>query len=112
MSQLVNNKYFPLKYIQFLVCFLLVFSKHSGAEYRAYQYMLSPVNADQKNSTIMTTSLNPVAMTRYYGINKNRLYLLRTWICPGNTGGKKTCTPPYQTTNLENFLLEKSQGEL
>ncbi len=82
------------------------------AEYRAYQYMLAPANADQKNSTILITSLNPVAMTRYYGINKNRLYLLRTWICPGNTGGKKTCTPPYLTANLENFLMEKPQGEL
>lgn len=80
------------------------------AEYRAYQYLVS-TNINQKSNTILTTSLTPVAMTKYYGISREKLYLLRTWICPGNTGGKKVCTPPYLAQNLELFLNEQKPGE-
>ncbi len=89
-----------------------LFLSSAHAEYRAYQYLLSGTSKEQKNTTILTNSYTPVAMTKYYGISKERLYLLRTWICPGHTGGKKVCVPPYQAQNLENFLLEEKQGEL
>lgn len=82
------------------------------AEYRSYQYVLNNNNPDKKTPTILTTSLHPQAMSRYYGISKQNLYLLRTWICPGNTAGKKTCLPPYQAKNLESFLQNDTAGNL
>ena len=104
-----------LKCINFILLraiFIFVMGiSNSFAEYRAYQYLVS-TNPEQKSTTILTTSLTPTAMTRYYGLSKQKLYLLRTWICPGHTGGKKTCNPPYLAQNLESFLLEEKPGEL
>lgn len=98
-----------------LICTIFIFTMlvcpNCYAEYRAYQYLVS-TNPDQKSTTILTTSLTPVAMTKYYGLSKQKLYLLRTWICPGHTGGKKVCTPPYLAKNLESFLMEEKSGEL
>ena len=95
-----------------LFLFLLFFQSYSFAEYRAYQYLLGSKNSKQKALSIMTTSLNPVAMSKYYGISKDQLYLLRTWICPGNTAKRKICTPVYQESNLEQFnLQENSNGD-
>ncbi len=98
--------------VAMIIAFVLCTITNVHAEYRAYQYLLDTQNPEQKNSTIITTSLTPVAMTRYYGISKQKLFLLRTWICPGHTGGKKTCQPPYISKNLDNFLLEPSGEDL
>ena len=88
---------------------LLLMAPKLMAEYRSYQYVVSSTNIDQKNLTIITTSFNPVAMTHYYGISPKRLYLLRTWLCPGSTAHQKICTPPYQDENLQSFILEQSK---
>ncbi len=63
------------------------------AEYRAYQYMIEQKDQQVK---ILTSSLNPQAYRAYKGHPQQKLTLMRTWICPGQTGGlKQTCPSPY-----------------
>lgn len=46
---------------------------------------------------MVTSTLDPVSYTAYNGGNSMlSVDLLRTWICPGYTGGSKaTCDSPY-----------------
>lgn len=69
------------------------------AEYRVYQYYTRSKNVfiQDNPSYIVTSSLNPVAYVAYNGGSSNiEVDLIRTWMCPGNTGfNKDYCPSPY-----------------
>jgi len=68
------------------------------AEYRVYQYFVKDnLTKKQNDSILVTSSLDPVSYVAYHGGNQAiGIDLLRTWICPGNTGNKRDyCDGPY-----------------
>lgn len=78
-----------------LACSLPVF-----AEYRVYQYIVKNNidHIDSPKSHLVTSSLDPMSYKAYNGGSLLvSVDLLRTWICPGNTGQRKeTCESPYK----------------
>lgn len=78
---------------------LLLLSNSASAEYRVYQYVVKNkvTIKDAPNAHIVVSTLNPVTYLAYHGgSNLINVDLLRTWICPGNTGQRKeTCSSPY-----------------
>ena len=87
------NKIFVL-----LTTCLLSFS--ASAEYRAYQYLVKTNDpyavATKADAQYIVSTLNPQMFKRYHGGSFVGLDLLRTWICPGYTGARKTvCQHPY-----------------
>lgn len=72
----------------------------SFAEYRAYQYIIKSTDqfalANGAQAQIVTSTLNPSMYQAYHGGSLLSVSLLRTWICPGYTGGRqKICPHPY-----------------
>jgi hypothetical protein len=70
------------------------------AEYRVYQYYVRSkhqYSMDQQ-SYLVTSSLNPVSYQAYHGgADALEVDLVRTWSCPGHTGGmKNTCPAPLE----------------
>lgn len=53
---------------------------------------------DSPNGHLVTSTLDPVSYIAYNGGQELlAVDLLRTWICPGYTGGaKQTCKSPYE----------------
>lgn len=86
------------------LCFIAMIPVNAQAEYRAYQYLLSGNTKEQKSLNVITTTLSPVAISKYHNIAKDKVYLLRTWMCDGNTAHQKICAPPYQQENLQVYL--------
>lgn len=79
----------------------MVFSNMANAEYRAYQYLVKNKiqnSPDQKNSTVIISSLNPVSYIAYNGGSRLiDIDLIRTWVCPGNTARfNGICSSPYK----------------
>ncbi len=79
---------------------VLVSSLSSWAEYRAYQYMVKTQDlyavATKSNAQYIVSTLNPQMFQRYHGGSLVTVDLLRTWICPGYTGSRKSvCDHPY-----------------
>ena len=75
------------------------------AEYRVYQYIVKN-NIENESSTktnLITSTLDPTTYQAYNGgSNLVAVDLLRTWICPGNTGQfKQTCDSPYKKLTKE-----------
>lgn len=79
-----------------IICISLFAQGVALAEYRVYQYMVTDLlKADP--SRILTTTHNPRTVYSYQ-LNRQRYQasLMRTWMCPGHTGGKKElCASPY-----------------
>jgi hypothetical protein len=75
------------------------------AEYRVYQYVIKNKVESSKNSegVIIQSTLDPTSYLAYNGGSQFvSIDLLRTWICPGNTGqGKDTCPSPYKKLTAE-----------
>lgn len=81
-----------------LLGIIALFSFSSMAEYRAYQYVITQKiqMQDQPASSIVITTLDPTSYSAYNGGRSLiSVDLLRTWICPGNTGKKSICPSPY-----------------
>lgn len=79
---------------------LLLTSSICLAEYRAYQYIIKSTDqfaiANGAQAQIVTSTLNPAMYQSYHGGSLLTVSLLRTWICPGYTGGRqKICPHPY-----------------
>lgn len=92
----------------FLVFFMFIVTTITDnfvlAEYRSYQYLLTGNSKEQKSLNVITSTLSPVALVKYHNVSKDKIYLLRTWMCPGNTSHQKICAPPYQQENLQSYL--------
>lgn len=77
----------------------LIFSFHSWAEYRVYQYLVRNTvkTPDTKDAHMITSSLDPMSFKAYHGGGRLvQVDLLRTWICPGYTGERaQYCPSPY-----------------
>lgn len=91
-----------------LTLFIFIFATNAQAEYRVYQYVMKnkiTSSVDQRNSHVVTSTLNPVSYLAYNGGSSLiSIDLLRTWMCPGHTGYKKDiCKNPYGTIP-EEFL--------
>ncbi len=75
------------------------------AEYRVYQYVIKNKVATSKNSegVIVQSTLDPTSYIAYNGGSTLvAIDLVRTWICPGNTGQHKdTCPSPYKKLTAE-----------
>ena len=87
--------------MKYILGLLVVFYSHSTfAEYRAYQYIIKShdqfAEANGAQAQIVTSTLNPAMFKSYHGGSFLSVSLLRTWICPGYTGGRKDiCPHPY-----------------
>lgn len=91
---------------------LLLFSLLSFsalAEYRVYQYMVSPrFQRRTPSSIIVTSTLDPSSYLSYHGgQDALRINLLKTWMCKGHTGGKSVCDDPMAKLLLD----ENKQGQ-
>ena len=97
-----------------LLSILLVnifFTPLAFSEYRAYQLLVErpePQVRDGKFRWIVVTPLSPTHYSAYHGgANALRTRLLRTWMCPGDTGSfQKTCKSPYTLENVPKELLD------
>lgn len=82
-----------------LPLFMIIFSANTFAEYRVYQYIVknNVKIKDAPNGHLVISTLNPRSYLAYHGgSNLVNIDLLRTWMCPGNTGmNKPTCDSPY-----------------
>lgn len=100
-----------LHYFAFPI-FLISFA--ANAEYRAYQYALITLPAkdqlQKKPTEFMVSSLSPVAFKSYSGLAAKQIFLLRTWMCPGNTARKKICDAPYTQLTNATTLSGNSPG--
>ena len=70
------------------------------AEYRTYQYLIKTKDpfaaATKANAQYIVSTLNPQMFKSYHGGNFVTVDLLRTWICPGYTGARRSvCPHPY-----------------
>lgn len=79
--------------------FALPFFAH--AEYRVYQYMVSPKTkqfvVNDSGARPQRSTLNPVAFIAYHGGNSAvDVTLMRSWMCPGYTGKKDFCAHPSE----------------
>ena len=80
---------------------MLFSALQAQAEYRVYQYLVKPKTLDfmvnDSGAKQIKSTLNPVAFIAYNGgENSIDLTLLRSWMCPGNTGKKEFCPHPSQ----------------
>lgn len=80
--------------------FILLAPTFVFAEYRVYQYFVTPISTyiEAAESYLALSSLDPVSYYAYNGGRKSiKVELLRTWMCPGHTGGGKYyCKSPYK----------------
>ena len=85
------------------------------AEYRVYQYMIFSTANEENNqeriNKVILSTLDPVSFYAYHGERESiKVNLLRTWICPGYTGGKKVyCDSPYK--ELYQLYQRENQNE-
>ena len=97
-----------LSYIKLLIIFGIVLSYSARAEYRVYQYYVKSrfILPQDKNSYIVTSTLDPVSYVAYHGgYDSIKVDLIRTWACVGHTGaGKKLCEPPLERFNEQERL--------
>lgn len=86
------------KFIFSILIIGLLLSFQSFAEYRVYQYLVSPTYPIPQDgqSFIVTSTLHPKAYETYHGGSESiKVDLLRSWICKGFTGDKKEfCKSP------------------
>jgi len=88
--------------------FLSLLTTVTLAEYRVYQYMVSPrFQRRTPSSIIVTSTLDPSSYVSYHGGQEAlRINLLKTWTCKGHTGGKSVCDDP-----MAKLLLDETQKE-
>jgi len=84
-----------------LVSLLLSLPLAAHAEYRVYQYLVRPKTKEflvnDSGAKTQKSTLNPVSFIAYNGgASAIDVTLLRTWMCPGNTGKKDYCPHPSQ----------------
>ena len=92
------------------ILLLILITGETLAEYRVYQYMVTPTFQIGKKSTpyIVTSSLNPVAYLAYNGGSQSmNIELLRTWPCMGYTGSFKEFCKSTEQIVLENTTEPK-----
>lgn len=97
-----------MKRLAFILVLLSV-SLSTKAEYRVYQYLVrAKLKLPQDiKPYLVTSSLDPVSYLAYHGGQEAlKLDLLRTWVCPGHTGGYKIhCESPYgQVVENKDFI--------
>jgi hypothetical protein len=83
----------------FLISIFLFSITSVHAEYRVYEYLVRSVNQipQDKGTYIVTSTLFPSAYLAYHGGDSIQIDLLKSWLCPGYTGGlKKICSSPYE----------------
>lgn len=79
----------------------LLLSTHAFSEYRVYQYMVKPKTqaflVNDSGAKLVKSTLNPVSYIAYNGgAGAIDLTLMRSWMCPGNTGKKDFCAHSSQ----------------
>ena len=88
-----------------IILILLATSISALAEYRVYQYSVQNrvTEVAFSKASLITSTLNPMSYVAYNGgSNLVSVDLMRTWICPGNTGQRvQTCESPYKKLSAE-----------
>ncbi len=84
-----------------LLSLLLALPLFAHAEYRVYQYMVSPKTKEfvvnDSGAKPQRSTLNPVAFIAYHGgAGSVDVTLMRSWMCPGHTGKKDFCAHPSE----------------
>lgn len=95
-----------LRYLPILL--ISAWSLQAAAEYRVYQYYVKSrykLNYDQQGYQV-TSTLDPVSYLAYHGGHESlKIDLLRTWVCPGDTGdGRPLCPSPLSDVEVEEQL--------
>ena len=82
------------------ISLFMLYISRSHAEFRAYQYYVTQTlpKAQDPNAHLVVSALDPISYVAFHGGEEAiQVELLRTWICPGHTGGhKEICASPYQ----------------
>lgn len=66
------------------------------AEYRVYQYIITPkLQPKTPKSYTVTSTLAPTDYLTYHGGSSTlNISLIKTWSCLGHTGGRDLCDDP------------------
>ncbi|MBF0363152.1 MAG: hypothetical protein HQK49_19175 [Oligoflexia bacterium] len=76
---------------------IIEYDSNAYAEYRVYQYIVSPYKSTDNFSYIVLSTLDPTSYYYYHGgFAAIKIDLLRTWVCPGYTGYTNYCDSPYE----------------
>ncbi|TDJ07187.1 MAG: hypothetical protein E2O68_03910 [Deltaproteobacteria bacterium] len=98
----MNN--FRKQIILLLFLFGIVLWPRAGkSEYRVFQYLVKSRYFIPRDNRpyIVTSTFNPVTYLAYHGGESSlKIELLRSWMCLGNTAGKKYCNPPRKIQQL------------
>jgi hypothetical protein len=80
------------------------FCFRADAEYRVYQFYIQKKGVKSSNTPVVISALPPYHYAWLHGgVDQFETTLLRTWICPGDTGArKKFCDSPYKQLNEAN----------
>jgi hypothetical protein len=94
-----------------LILVNLILISPALSEYRAYQLLVErpePQVRDGKFRWVVVTPLSPTHYSSYHGGSRAiRTRLLRTWMCPGDTGSfQRTCKSPYPLQKIPKELLD------
>jgi len=93
---------------------ILFFSLPLMAEYRVYQYYVTPTLSSPKDNTnyLVTSTLDPVTYVSYHGgTGSIKVDLLRTWTCEGYTGGQhEYCDSPMEEGKLDRGTASEGVG--
>ena len=89
-----------------ITCILVMLLPHRAySEYRVYQYYVTSkhINNIDSNAYQVVSTLDPQAYKAYHGGSQAiKVDLIKTWTCPGYTGGRRPiCSAPQDeiTTN-------------
>ena len=98
-----------MKKTLFIILTFLI-STTAIAEYRVFQYYVKSrlEKSTDKNSYLVTSTLDPVSYLSYHGGNTSiKIDLVRTWSCVGYTGGNQPlCKGPNESAQA---LLDKNK---
>lgn len=93
---------------------ILFYSLPVLAEYRVYQYYVTPTLSSPKDNTnyLVTSTLDPVTYVTYHGGSGSiKVDLLRTWTCEGYTGGMdEVCSSPMEEGKLDRGTASEGVG--
>lgn len=76
-----------------LIHWLLAFSLNARAEYRAFELVIFNNSTGQEK--VLISTLDPKQFSAYYPVKYDETVTYRsTWMCKGNTAGRKICAQP------------------
>ncbi len=75
---------------------MLCFSMPAFAAYRVFELRITPVGAKGRSgpSRMVQTTLDPNQYPAYYSSGQERVEMIGSWYCPGDTSRRDLCPKP------------------